>query len=69
MKALEPINPNRATIPVFANKSGGPYPDDAGTFRELLASQLAEPVEFVAQIEAMYRLGARVFVEVGPIRS
>ena len=34
--------------------------------RELLASQLAEPVEFVAQIEAMYRLGARTFVEVGP---
>ena len=32
----------------------------------LLAGQLARPVEFVAQIEAMYQMGARTFVEVGP---
>ena len=31
-----------------------------------LAGQLARPVEFVAQIEAMYRMGARTFLEVGP---
>ena len=34
--------------------------------RDLLAGQLAQPVEFIAQIEAMYRMGARTFLEVGP---
>jgi acyl transferase domain-containing protein/NAD(P)-dependent dehydrogenase (short-subunit alcohol dehydrogenase family) len=65
-KALESIEPRRATIPVFANTSGVPYPDDAVELRELLAGQIAKPVEFVAQIEEMYRMGARTFVEVGP---
>ena len=34
--------------------------------RAVLAGQLARPVEFVAQIEAMYAMGARTFLEVGP---
>ena len=51
---------------VFANATAEPYPDDAEPARALLASQLARPVEFVAQIEAMYRMGARTFLEVGP---
>ncbi|MGO9920019.1 MAG: SDR family NAD(P)-dependent oxidoreductase [Isosphaeraceae bacterium] len=66
LEVLGSINFQDATIPVFANKSARAYPCDAGELRELLASQLAEPVEFVAQIEAMHRLGARTFVEVGP---
>jgi acyl transferase domain-containing protein/NADP-dependent 3-hydroxy acid dehydrogenase YdfG len=66
VKTLSSINASGATIPVFANQSGAPYPDDTPGLRELLARQLAEPVEFVAQIEAMYHLGARTFVEVGP---
>jgi len=65
-QALDSINPQPATIPVFANLTAAPYPDDAAGLRELLASQLVEPVEFVAEIEAMYRQGARTFVEVGP---
>jgi acyl transferase domain-containing protein/NAD(P)-dependent dehydrogenase (short-subunit alcohol dehydrogenase family) len=55
-----------ARIPVFANATGTPYPDDPQTARELLASQLARPVEFVAQIEAMHLMGGRTFLEVGP---
>ena len=35
----------------------------------LLADQLARPVEFVAQVEAMYRSGIRTFLEVGPDRK
>ena len=34
--------------------------------RKLLAGQLARPVEFVAEIEAMHVAGVRTFVEVGP---
>ena len=36
--------------------------------RNTLARQVAEPVRFVEQIEAMYAAGARVFVEAGPGR-
>ena len=32
----------------------------------LLAAQLAKPVEFVAEIEAMHAAGVRTFIEVGP---
>ena len=52
--------------PVYANTSGTPYPADADAARSLLANQLAKPVEFVQEIEAMYAAGIRVFLEVGP---
>ena len=65
-RTLEAVNWGAATIPVFANATAGLYPDDPGAARELLASQLARPVEFVAQVDAMYRSGARTFLEVGP---
>ena len=59
-------NLRASAIPVFANATAEPYPDDPEPARDLLAGQLARPVEFVAQIEAMYRMGARTFLEVGP---
>ncbi|HZW31142.1 MAG TPA: beta-ketoacyl synthase N-terminal-like domain-containing protein, partial [Isosphaeraceae bacterium] len=65
-RTLEAVPLGAATIPVFANATAGLYPEDPGAARELLASQLVRPVEFVAQVEAMYRLGARTFLEVGP---
>ena len=64
--ALDAVAFAPATIPVFANATAAAYPDDAGPARDLLADQLARPVEFVAQVEAMYRMGARTFLEVGP---
>ncbi len=39
------------TAPVFANTSGLPYPAVAEEARQLLAFQLASPVEFVDEIE------------------
>ncbi|HEY9721519.1 MAG TPA: SDR family oxidoreductase, partial [Oscillatoriaceae cyanobacterium] len=48
---------------VYANTTGARYPEDAAS---LLAGQLAKPVEFVAQIEAMAADGVRTFLEVGP---
>ena len=56
------------SIPVFANTSAAPYPSEPEAMRDLLAQQLAKPVRFVEQIEAMYEFGVRTFVEVGPAR-
>jgi len=58
--------PDRASIPVFANTSAAPYPSEPGPCATLLAHQLAKPVRFVEQIEAMHASGVRTFVEVGP---
>ena len=63
---LESITFTPSAIPVFANTTALPYPADPGSARAVLAGQLARPVEFVSQIEAMYRMGARTFLEVGP---
>ncbi|MDO0937441.1 SDR family NAD(P)-dependent oxidoreductase [Streptomyces sp. DG2A-72] len=53
-------------FPVWANRTGSPYGDDAAAVRTELAAQIGAPVAFVTQIEAMYEAGARVFVEAGP---
>ncbi len=54
------------SAPVYANTTAETYPADSNTARDLLANQLARPVEFVREIEAMYAAGVRTFVEVGP---
>ena len=64
--SLAAVDLKPGTIPVFANTTGALYPDDAESASDLLAGQLAQPVEFVAQVEAMYRMEARTFLEVGP---
>ena len=51
---------------VFANSTAAPYPNDLSAARDLLANQLARPVDFVSQVERMYEAGARAFLEVGP---
>jgi acyl transferase domain-containing protein len=51
---------------VFANSSGQAYPASAEGARQLLATQLASPVEFVSEIESLYASGLRTFIEVGP---
>ncbi|MDQ1023836.1 acyl transferase domain-containing protein/NAD(P)H-dependent flavin oxidoreductase YrpB (nitropropane dioxygenase family) [Streptomyces umbrinus] len=53
-------------FPVWSNRTAAPYGDDADGIRAELAAQIGAPVGFVAQIEAMYEAGARVFVEAGP---
>ena len=66
LAALEAIEFCQGDLPVYANSTAGLYPAEAGAAKELLAGQLASPVEFVAEIEAMYSAGIRSFVEVGP---
>ena len=56
-------------FPVWSNTTAAPYAADIETIRATLAGQVAAPVRFVEQIEAMYAAGARVFVEAGPGRA
>ncbi|MFJ3172238.1 SDR family NAD(P)-dependent oxidoreductase [Streptomyces roseus] len=57
-----------AAVPVWSNTTASPYPADADAVRALLSRQLAEPVRFVDQVEAMYAAGVRTYVEAGPGR-
>ena len=52
-------------IDVYGSADAMPYPRDPEAVRRRLAAQLAQPVRFVEQIEAMYASGVRTFVEVG----
>ena len=53
-------------LPVYSNINAEPYAEDGEAVRRQLMGHLLSPVEFLAQIEAMYAAGARWFVEVGP---
>ena len=54
------------TIPIYSNTTGDVHTDEPSAIAQVLSEHLIRPVEFVREIEAMYRDGARVFVEVGP---
>ncbi|GAA1573701.1 hypothetical protein GCM10009678_65410 [Actinomadura kijaniata] len=55
-------------FPVWSNTTAAPYDTDPAELAATLAGQVAAPVRFVEQVEAMYAAGARVFVEAGPGR-
>ena len=61
------------TIPIISNVNGEFYPDNNPQVKEqivdLLAQQIASPVQFVKGLNSLYDAGARVFVEVGPKRT
>ncbi len=58
LETLRAVPFANASIPVYANTTASPYPEDPEAARNLLAGQLAEPVEFVAEVEAMHRAGS-----------
>ncbi|TWJ14051.1 type I polyketide synthase [Geobacter argillaceus] len=66
LAALESVDLREGSIPVYANSTAAAYPAETAAAKALLANQLARPVEFVAEIEALYAAGVRTFVEVGP---
>ncbi|OBI21534.1 hypothetical protein A5712_15010 [Mycobacterium sp. E2327] len=53
-------------VPVYANATAQPYAGDPHQMRSTLANQIAQPVRFAEQIQAMWQSGARTFIEVGP---
>ncbi|WP_063057809.1 type I polyketide synthase [Nocardia sienata] len=64
-ETLDSLAVRAPRIPVYGNARGEPYPADPDAVRAGLAEQLAVPVRFVDQIEAMYTAGIRTFIEVG----
>lgn len=62
---LEDVDFNRTVIDVYGTSDATIYPHDPQAIRERLAAQIAHPVRFVDQIEAMYERGVRTFIEVG----
>ncbi|HEY3449175.1 MAG TPA: SDR family NAD(P)-dependent oxidoreductase [Myxococcales bacterium] len=66
---LARLNVQAPTVPLVSNVTGELYPsgpDSREKILDLLARQIAAPVQFVRGLETLYRLGARVFVEIGP---
>ncbi|MCB0137526.1 MAG: ACP S-malonyltransferase, partial [Caldilineaceae bacterium] len=63
---LDHITVHKPLVPVYANSMAATYSSVPDAIRETLAGQIAEPVRFAEQIEAMYAAGVRTFVEVGP---
>nr|WP_314638772.1 ACP S-malonyltransferase [uncultured Olsenella sp.] len=58
--------PAPATVPVWANATARPYPDDPAAMAELLAGQASSPVRWQQTVEGLVALGVDTFVEVGP---
>ena len=59
-------------LPIVANVNGEFYPtgpDVVPQMLDILARQVASPVQFVKGLRTLYEAGARVFVEVGPKKA
>ena len=65
-EAVRKIEFNTARLPVFSNTTGEPYPRDIQAAKQLLGNQLALPVDFIGNIENLFAMGVKTFVEVGP---
>lgn len=63
---LEGVPFQASHLPVYANVTGEPYPEETPRMRELLAGQLSRPVRFIEQIRNMAASGVELFIEVGP---
>ena len=73
--AARDAQPSRAeapVVPIVANVDGELYPTGADVqeqMLDILARQVASPVQFVKGLRTLYAQGARVFVEVGPKKA
>ncbi|MGQ0620035.1 MAG: SDR family NAD(P)-dependent oxidoreductase [Panacagrimonas sp.] len=54
------------SLTVYSNSTGAAYPGSPAAMQNLLDNHLLSGVEFVAEIEAMYAAGCRMFLELGP---
>ena len=53
-------------IITMSNASGDIYPREPFQIRKALGAQITQPVKFIDNIEKLYTLGIRTFIEVGP---
>jgi acyl transferase domain-containing protein/NAD(P)H-dependent flavin oxidoreductase YrpB (nitropropane dioxygenase family)/NAD(P)-dependent dehydrogenase (short-subunit alcohol dehydrogenase family) len=63
---IEATDWSAVSVPVYSNTSGRPHSGNPGEVKRQMTDHLVRPVEFVAEVEAMYADGARIFVEIGP---
>ena len=71
-RTLERLHLQSSRVPTVANVSGEFYPTGPNVvpqMLDILAKQVASPVQFVKGLRALYAAGARVFVEVGPKKA
>jgi acyl transferase domain-containing protein/acyl carrier protein/NAD(P)-dependent dehydrogenase (short-subunit alcohol dehydrogenase family) len=69
---LSHLHMRSARVPVVANVTGEFYPtgpDVVPQMLDLLAQQVACPVQFVKGLRTLYDAGARIFIEVGPKKA
>ncbi|MDP6943817.1 MAG: acyltransferase domain-containing protein, partial [Myxococcota bacterium] len=66
---LEKMDISTPRIGTLSNVTGDLYPTEPSEIRDLLARQVASPVEYIAEIERLYAQGVRTFVEIGPKRA
>ncbi|HYU57632.1 MAG TPA: type I polyketide synthase, partial [Actinomycetota bacterium] len=68
-RALAGLGLRPARLPIVANVTGEFYPAGSTAVSgmlDMLAAQIASPVQFVKGLQTLYEAGARVFVELGP---
>ncbi|MCL6454602.1 MAG: SDR family NAD(P)-dependent oxidoreductase [Alicyclobacillus sp.] len=63
---LAKMKVSRPVTPVISNTYAKPYPSAGAQIKRQIAQQLAKPVLFQAQVDAMYDAGVRTYIEVGP---
>jgi len=71
-RVLERLRLSAPKLPIVANINGEFYPSGADIVPkmvDILAQQVAAPVQFVKGLRTLYNAGARVFVEVGPKKA
>ena len=71
-RVLARLHLSTPKLPVVANTSGEFYPtgsDVVPRMLDILAEQVAAPVQFVKGLRTLYEAGARIFIEVGPKKA
>jgi len=71
-RTLERLDLHSPSLPIVANVDGKFYPmgpDVKPKMLDILARQIAAPVQFVKGLHTLYETGARMFVEVGPKKA
>ena len=71
-KELERLHLESPRLPIVANVNGEFYPtgpDVVPQMLDILAKQVASPVQFIKGLRTLYEAGARIFVEVGPKKA
>ncbi|MEM7587187.1 MAG: SDR family NAD(P)-dependent oxidoreductase [Acidobacteriota bacterium] len=66
LEFLETLELASPRVDVYSNAEAAPYPTEPAAIRRRLAEQIAKPVRFVDQIQAMAERGVDTFIEVGP---